>query len=269
MPKGKSWMKAELDATRARNAAMVASKHNHRATTTDPTHEPLAIAQHENSKYRGVVTMHVDRLAAIETERDAALSSAAARSAELDAEKHTTATVTITSIESVGGSSIDAAAVKKASPAEQVSRSQSPRKSPASSVENEEMAPLKKAWSGWAVKNPPPMVDLKAEMEEEAKKAATKVKAVTIDPSSRAEDGSEGKKKEGKREKKEKKDKDGGDGKGARGVPQPQRGKNAQGANAAPRPPPPPTSQAACTENISSNGSWTSWVALTLSRPTR
>ena len=71
MPKGKSWMKAELDATRARNAAMVASKHNHRATTTDPTHEPLAIAQHENSKYRGVVTMHVDRLAAIETERDA------------------------------------------------------------------------------------------------------------------------------------------------------------------------------------------------------
>lgn len=90
MPKGKSWMKAELDATRARNAAMVASKHNHRATTTDPTHEPLAIAQHENSKYRGVVTMHVDRLAAIETERDAALSSAAARSAELDAEKHMT-----------------------------------------------------------------------------------------------------------------------------------------------------------------------------------
>ena len=153
---------------------------------------------------------------------------------KLDAEKHTTATVTITSIESVGGSSIDAAAVKKASPAEQVSRSQSPRKSPASSVENEEMAPLKKAWSGWAVKNPPPMVDLKAEMEEEAKKAATKVKAVTIDPSSGAEDGSEGKKKEGKKEKKEKKDKDGGDGKGARGVPQPQRGKNAQGANAAP-----------------------------------
>lgn len=93
MPKGKSWRKAELDATRARNAAMVASKHNnHRATTTttDPTHEPLAIAQHENSKYRGVVTMHVDRLAAIETERDAALSSAAARSAELDAEKHMT-----------------------------------------------------------------------------------------------------------------------------------------------------------------------------------
>ena len=34
--------------------------------------------------------MHVDRLAAIETERDAALSSAAARSAELDAEKHMT-----------------------------------------------------------------------------------------------------------------------------------------------------------------------------------
>ena len=93
MPKGKSWRKAELDATRARNAAMVASKHNnHRATTTttDPTHEPLAIARHENSKYRGVVTMHVDRLAAIETERDAALSSAAARSAELDAEKHMT-----------------------------------------------------------------------------------------------------------------------------------------------------------------------------------
>ena len=94
MPKGKSWRKAELDATRARNAAMVASKHNnHRATTTtttDPTHEPLAIAQHENSMYRGVVTMHVDRLAAIETERDAALSSAAARSAELDAEKHMT-----------------------------------------------------------------------------------------------------------------------------------------------------------------------------------
>jgi hypothetical protein len=90
MPKGKSWRKAELDATRARNAAMVASKHNnHRATTTD-----LAIAQHQlvedDSKYRGVVTMHVDRLAAIETERDAALSSAAARSAELDAEKHMT-----------------------------------------------------------------------------------------------------------------------------------------------------------------------------------
>ena len=161
---------------------------------------------------------------------------------KLDAEKHTTATVTITSIEAVGGSSIDASAVKKTSPAEQVSRSQSPRKSPVSSVENEEMAPLKKAWSGWAVKNPPPMVDLKAEMEEEAKKAATKVKAVTIDPSLGAEDGSEGKIKEGKREKKEKKDKDGGDGKGARGVPQPQRGKNAQGANAAPRPPPPPTS---------------------------
>ena len=159
---------------------------------------------------------------------------------KLDAEKQSTATVTITS-ETVNGAPIDAA-VKKAPPAEQVSQPQSPNKSPASSVENDDMAPLKKAWSGWAVKNPPPMVDLKAEMEEEAKKAATNVKAVTIDPASSpgVEDGVEGKKKEGKREKKEKKEKDGGDGKGTRGVPQPQRGKNAQnaqGANASPRPP--------------------------------
>ena len=161
---------------------------------------------------------------------------------KLDADKQSTATVTITS-ETVNGAPIDAA-VKKAPPAEEVSRPQSPNKSPASSVENDDMAPLKKAWSGWAVKNPPPMVDLKAEMEEEAKKAATKVKAVTIDPASSpgVEDGVEGKKKEGKREKKEKKEKDGGDGKGTRGVPQPQRGKNTQGANASTRPPPPPTS---------------------------
>ena len=161
---------------------------------------------------------------------------------KLDAEKQSTATVTITS-ETVNGAPIDAA-VKKAPPAEQVSEPQSPNKSPASSVENDDMTPLKKAWSGWAVKNPPPTVDLKAEMEEEAKKAATKVKAVTIDPASSpgVEDGVEGKKKEGKREKKEKKEKDGGDGKATRGVPQPQRGKNAQGANASPRPPPPPTS---------------------------
>lgn len=161
---------------------------------------------------------------------------------KLDADKQSTATVTITS-EAVNGAPIDAA-VKKAPPAEEVSRPQSPNKSPASSVENDDMAPLKKAWSGWAVKNPPPMVDLKAEMEEEAKKAATRVKAVTIDPASSpgVEDGVEGKKKEGKREKKEKKEKDGGDGKVTRGVPQPQRGKNTKGANASTRPPPPPTS---------------------------
>ena len=83
MPKGRSWKKAELDATRARNKAMVASRHRH-----DPI-APLALAGAEdNLKYKGVVMINEDRLTVMETERDAARDAAAARSAELDAEKH-------------------------------------------------------------------------------------------------------------------------------------------------------------------------------------
>ena len=83
MPKGRSWKKAELDATRARNKAMVASRHRH-----DPI-APLALAGAEdNLKYKGVVMINEDRLTVMETERDAARDAATARSAELDAEKH-------------------------------------------------------------------------------------------------------------------------------------------------------------------------------------
>ena len=83
MPKGRSWKKAERDATRARNKAMVASRHRH-----DPI-APLALADAEdNLKYKGVVMINEDRLTVMETERDAARDAAAARSAELDAEKH-------------------------------------------------------------------------------------------------------------------------------------------------------------------------------------
>ncbi len=84
MPKGRSWKKAELDATRARNKAMVASKHRY-----DPI-APLALAGAENNlkSYKGVVMINEDRLTVMETERDAARDAAAARSAELDAEKH-------------------------------------------------------------------------------------------------------------------------------------------------------------------------------------
>ena len=85
MPKGRSWKKAELDASRARNKAMVASKHRY-----DPI-APLALssgAENNLKSYKGVVMINEDRLVVMETERDAARDAAAARSAELDAEKH-------------------------------------------------------------------------------------------------------------------------------------------------------------------------------------
>ena len=63
MPKGRSWKKAERDATRARNKAMVASRHRH-----DPI-APLALADAEdNLKYKGVVMINEDRLTVMEKE---------------------------------------------------------------------------------------------------------------------------------------------------------------------------------------------------------
>ena len=53
--------------------------------------------------------------------------------------------------------------------------------SPQTSATADDVAPLRKAWSGWAVKAPPPKVDLKAEMEAAA--AAAAAPAVPSPPS--------------------------------------------------------------------------------------